>query len=38
MWKHGKYIALALCCWLASVLHAQTIALRAGNLIDPATL
>jgi len=37
MRKHWKCIALALCCWLAGVLHAQTIALRAGNLIDPAT-
>lgn len=37
MRKHWKYIALALCCWLAGVLQAQTVALRAGNLIDPAT-
>jgi len=37
MRKHWKQIALVVCGWLASVLHAQTIALRAGNLIDPAT-
>jgi imidazolonepropionase-like amidohydrolase len=32
-----KCIALAICCWLAAVLQAQTVALRAGNLIDPAS-
>jgi imidazolonepropionase-like amidohydrolase len=32
-----KRIALAMCCWLAAVLQAQTVALRAGSLIDPAT-
>jgi imidazolonepropionase-like amidohydrolase len=32
-----KFMAIAICCWIGTVLHAQTVALRAGNLIDPAT-
>jgi len=37
MRKRWKLVVVAMCCVLGSILHAQMIALRVGNLIDPAT-